>query len=235
VIDIHCHILPHVDDGAKSLEEALKMAEIASADGIEQIIATPHLSGWASVPDAVKDTYSNLNRCLVASAVPIQLKLGCEVAFPVQPDRARFLTLAKTRYLLLEFPYDHMPFNAGEVVFNLVAGGYQPIIAHPERNGGVLKHPEKLLALLDRSALVQITGDSITGMFGSDVQACARYLLKKRAVHFIASDAHSAVYRRPVLSEGLAAAANIIGTKEARKLVTTNPKAMLADEPVCGN
>jgi protein-tyrosine phosphatase len=232
VIDIHCHILPRVDDGAKSMEEALKMAEIAHTDGIDQIIATPHLSGYAPVPVAVKDTFFDLNRHLNAVASPLRLSLGCEVAFPVQANDARFFTLAQTRYLLLEFPHDHLPFNAGEVVFNLVAGGYRPIIAHPERNATVLHHPEKLLDLLDRSALVQITGDSIAGIFGPDVQACARYLLKKRAVHFIASDAHSAAYRRPVLSQGLALAAKIIGQNEANKLVTTNPASVLANQPI---
>jgi protein-tyrosine phosphatase len=113
--------------------------------------------------------------------------------------------------------------------------GLCPIIAHPERNRSILEAPHKLFNLLNQQVLVQITAGSITGMFGPDSRACARFLLRKGLVSFIASDAHDAGNRRPVLSKGVAAAGKIIGTENALKLVTENPETMLAGKPIKRN
>ena len=118
---------------------------------------------------------------------------------------------------------------------NLPGKGFQgliPIITHPERNPSVIRDPEKLFSLLARNVYVQITGDSLTGNFGHQIQECAFYLLKKGAVHFIASDAHSEKVRGPVLSEAAKVAEKIVGKENARMLVNDNPLAVILGKDI---
>ena len=232
MIDIHCHILPGVDDGALDLGQAVAMAKIARADGIAQIIATPHIRDRSMAPKVLSDGYGRLKDRLVQEDITLDIHLGGEVADYLNPSVCCLHTLNGTDYILIEFPADHLPFNAEETLFNLILEGLHPIIAHPERNGLVLKRPERLFKLLELPVLVQITAGSITGMFGPDVRACAHYLLRKGVVNFIASDAHAARYRQPVLSGGVAAAAKIIPQEKALAMVTTYPAAVLAGEPM---
>jgi protein-tyrosine phosphatase len=130
------------------------------------------------------------------------------------------------------FPHNYLPSNFKEILFSLALQGLYPIITHPERNLAIMKRPSLLFDMLHSNVLVQITAGSLTGEFGRDEQACASYLLRKEAVHFIATDAHSADFRCPVLSEGLQFAAKIIGKERAKKLVCDNPDAVLKDEPI---
>jgi protein-tyrosine phosphatase len=240
MIDIHCHILPDVDDGAVNLAESIKMAKIAQADGIAKIVATPHINGHSTDRPFCLST----NRQFFATgqgllihyfkklSIAVDILLGGEVA--VHPDlpEINLHTLNGTQYILIELPADHLPKNTADILFNLILKGLHPIIAHPERNRTILEAPDKLLNLLNPQVLLQITAGSITGRFGPDSRACARFLLRKNLVSFIASDAHNAGDRRPVLSKGVAAAAKIIGKNKALKLVTENPAAMLAGEPI---
>jgi len=232
MIDIHCHILPGVDDGAADLVEAVKMAEIALADGISGIVATAHIKEPLIDRQFLFTCHKMLTKCLEKRLIPVDIFLGGEVSIFIDSSVSKFYTINKTRYILVEFPDVHLSKNAGETLFNLIVNGFRPIIAHPERNSSILRKPDILFDLLNMQVLVQITAGSITGMFGPDSRACARFLLQKGVVSFIASDAHSAGHRRPVLSEGVQAAGKIIGKQEALKLVTTNPRVMLADEPI---
>lgn len=232
MIDIHCHILPGIDDGAADLVEAVKMAEIAFADGIVKIIATPHINEPSITGQSLSICYEMLIRSLEEKFIPVDILLGGEVAAHLDSSEFNLHTLNNTKYILIEFPAHHLPLNAGEIIFNLILNGFHPIIAHPERNSSILKKPDILFNLLNSQVLVQITAGSITGMFGPDTMACARFLLRKGVVSFIATDAHSAGHRRPVLSKGVQAAGKIIGKEKALKMVTTNPEAMLAGEPV---
>ena len=232
MIDIHCHILPDIDDGAADLVEAVKMAEIALADGIAGIIATPHIKEPLIDRQSLSACHEILKKCLEKKLIPVDIFLGGEVSIFIDSSMIKLYTINGTKYILIEFPAGHLPKNAGETLFNLIVRGFLPIIAHPERNASILKKPDILFDLLNMKVLVQITAGSITGMFGPDTKACARFLLQKGVVSFIASDAHSAGYRRPVLSKGVQAAGKIIGRENALKLVTANPKAMLAGEPV---
>jgi protein-tyrosine phosphatase len=232
MIDIHCHILPGVDDGAADLSEAVKMAEIALADGIAGIVATPHIKEPLIDRQSLSICHEELTTRLEKRLIPVDIFLGGEVSVYLDSSVFNFYTINGTKYILIELPSGHLPKNTGETLFNLIVNGFRPIIAHPERNFSILKKPDILFDWLDMQVLVQITAGSITGMFGPDTKACARFLLQKGVVSFMASDAHSAGHRRPVLSAGVQAASRIIGGKEALKLVTTNPEAMLAGEPI---
>ncbi|MEZ4485396.1 MAG: CpsB/CapC family capsule biosynthesis tyrosine phosphatase [Syntrophotaleaceae bacterium] len=126
--------------------------------------------------------------------------------------------------------HSHLPLNANEMVFELLLAGLMPIITHPERNPSILRDPNRLFSLVEAGCLVQITASSLTGNFGADSKDCAEYPLKRGQVHFLATDAHSANHRRPILSEGLQAAAALIGEEAAMRLVMDNPAAVLNGE-----
>jgi protein-tyrosine phosphatase len=216
------------------------MAKIAQADGIAKIVATPHING----PSTNRQFRLSTNRQFLAIChallihyfkklfIPVDILLGGEVAAHLESSEFNHHTINGTQYILIELPASHLPKNTAEILFNLILDGLHPIIAHPERNRSILEEPDKLFNLLNQQVLVQITAGSLTGMFGPDSRACAQFLLRKGLVSFIASDAHNAGNRRPVLSKGVAAAGKIIGKENALKLVTENPAAMLAGKPI---
>jgi protein-tyrosine phosphatase len=232
MVDIHCHILPGLDDGSPDLSESLKMAEIATADGITHIVATPHVKGDIHSPDFLEEQVQLLNVKLQRIYSPLQVLLGADVSAALPPEVQSRYTINNGPYLLLEFPHSHLPQNADEIVFKILLAGLKPIITHPERNPSIIREPRLLFRLVEVGCLVQVTAGSLTGDFGSDPQACSRYLLKKGLVHVLASDAHSSTYRRPVLSPACDEAAGIIGKQAARDLVTTNPAAIIAGRPL---
>ena len=227
MIDIHNHILPQIDDGAADLEEAIEMARIAGHDGIRHIIATPHLpaSGMTLAEIEKKTTY--LNVCLQQAGINVMVYPGAEIPVYMLDNENFRIGLAGSRYLLVEFSlYGMLP---GSVeIFNYLTGlGYKIIIAHPERNSGVLKNPAPLLNLLTPDVTLQITADSLTGKMGKEIMSMARYLLKKGVVTYLATDAHGIETRRPELSSGLKAAEKYL-KKEALNLVDNHPRKILS-------
>ncbi|MDX9787062.1 MAG: CpsB/CapC family capsule biosynthesis tyrosine phosphatase [Desulfobacterales bacterium] len=228
MIDIHCHILPGIDDGPSSIEASVEMAKIAATDGIETIVATPHVQEKTPSVSAIESALAALNERLKSEGIPIRVLRGADVPSHLNPADLRHRTINSTRYILIEFPHSHLPASARETLFNLSVHGYRPIITHPERNSSVIRRPETLLNLLSSDVKVQITADSLTGHFGADIAACARFLLKKGVVDFLATDAHSATYRQPVLSDAVRIAGKILGKAKAAQLVTTNPAAVIA-------
>ncbi|OEU53149.1 MAG: hypothetical protein BA871_01415 [Desulfuromonadales bacterium C00003096] len=234
MIDIHCHILPGIDDGSSSLEESLAMAEIAIADGIHTIVATPHIKGEVHVPQFLQQQVAKLNGVLNKRGYPLQILTGADVSAMLPPQEIAHYTINGTNYFLLEFPHSHLPHQANQMVFQMCLAGLRPIITHPERNPSIIREPELLFSLVDAGCLVQITAGSLTSNFGADSRDCAAYLLKMGQVHFLATDAHSPTHRRPVLSEGVSAAAAIIGEQAALKLVTSNPAAVVAGRSLDG-
>lgn len=230
MIDLHCHILPGLDDGPANYEQALAMARLAAADQISTIVATPHLS-YSALPflhERRQERLAILNRQLVEQAIPVTVVSGAEVAAGLPPAQLGEYTLNKSNYLLLEFPHTHLPLETRKILFTLQSNGYRVIIAHPERNPSVLKNPASLLDLLSEGIYVQITAASLSGDFGWSVQRCTKNLLRQGAVHFLASDGHSADKRKPLLSKAAEKAAKIVGAENARRLVYDNPAAVLA-------
>ena len=234
MIDIHCHILPGIDDGPSDIQESIDMAGIAARDGITKIVATPHIKNTLHSVSSIKDNIARLNKHLAERALSIEIVQGADVNAMLDVSLLKGYTINNTQYILVEFPHSHLPQSMKEILFKMMVQGYRPIITHPERNASVLKDPRILSELINAGVLAQITADSIVGNFGVDIQECSRYLLKKNMVKFIATDAHSSRYRRPVLSQGLKEAGKIIGKDKALRLVTENPEAVLRGKPLRG-
>lgn len=229
MIDIHCHILPAIDDdGPPRLEDVLEMARIAVADHIRQIVATPHIKNIVHSPDLIRERVARLNEELQKEGIGLEILQGAEVSAVLNTSILREHTLNGTDYVLLEFPHTHLPQNARQVVFDALMAGLTPIIPHPERNPSVVRRPELLIDLVEAGALVQITAESLVGGFGPEARACAAHLLRNKVVHILATDAHSPTWRRTILSQGVDAAAKIVGESTARRMVTTNPAAVIA-------
>jgi protein-tyrosine phosphatase len=230
MIDLHAHILPGLDHGARDWDEALQMCRIAVDDGITVMAATPHVS--EDYPNAIEPILAatdELRRRLADAAIPLEIVAGGD--YHIRPDLApeNVLTLNRNgRYFLLEFPYEVIPPNASAFVEVLVKKrGLAPVITHPERIYSLHGREARLETMVQKGALVQVTGESITGAFGPGCRQSAEWMLGKGLVHIIASDAHWADARPPLLSASRAAAARIVGEEAARKLVEDNPRAII--------
>ena len=238
MIDIHCHILPGVDDGPNDLEESLVMARMAVADGIQALVATPHsLNGvYSNHRQDILERGKTLKEALIEHQVPLILFVGSDVHFDAhllrKLETGEVLPINDGKYILLELPGQSVPQTIKEVLFELRVRGYFPIFTHLERNQVIQKHPEIVGDWVEHGAVIQITAQSLTGGFGRRAYICACRLLEKGWVDVIATDAHSADRRPPILSQGVKKAAEIIGPEEARKMVTLYPELILRNEPL---
>jgi len=232
MIDIHSHILPQLDDGARTLEESLEMARLAVEDGIQQMVCTPHMfNGLSSNPEPseVVDRVGALQEAVGREG--LRLLPGNEVHFTheildkVRTDRVTKLNLLN--YMLVEFPALSVPPGAAELFQELLANGVRPILVHPERNAQLQMRRSMVADLVEQGVYVQITAMSITGEFGTAARNCAESLLRHNCVHFIATDTHRGERRPPILSRGRDAAAEFVGSSAARKLVYDNPLAVV--------
>ncbi len=237
MVDIHCHVLPEMDDGAISLEESVAMCRAAAADGIKTIVATPHMfNGVCATPD--KETI-NQKIAMVTQACEGCVKIvpGGEVRYShevfeeVGDPGARF-RLNGGSYMLLEFPFRSMPPNVETAVFQILSAGVTPVIAHPERNLRLQERPAMLANLIERGAMAQLDAGSLTGSFGREAQSLAKRIVEAGLAHFIATDAHHQDRRRPVLSVAAAVAADWGGEEYARAMVEANPEALINDRPI---
>ena len=231
MIDIHCHILPGIDDGAPDLSASLAMAAIAAADGIQTIIATPHVGAEGLLSVAmINDGVDQLNSALQERGIALNILPGAEVQSHVAMALAEQYCLAGGSFFLLEFPHSHLPADAVNLIYNFTGRGLTPILAHPERNRSINSDPGELIPLIEAGARVQITAGSMTGELGPDAHACVQFLLKKKMVHFIATDSHSTNFRKPILSEAVKKAKKWLGKEEAHALVQENPMAIITQK-----
>ncbi|MFC1823330.1 tyrosine-protein phosphatase [Thermodesulfobacteriota bacterium] len=240
LIDLHCHILPEIDDGAKSLKESLAMAQQAVDDGIHTIVATPHtLDGsYQNTAPEVRLKVTELQRSFQENEIPLTLCVGADVhlcADLLEQIRAgEVSTINDTgKYILLEIPHQTVPARVKDEIFALKLNGITPIISHPERHP-IIQHDLRVLSeLVNMGALCQITAMSITGEFGEIAKVSAEKMLKRQLVHIIASDAHSPDDRPPILTSAVEAAAEILDNYNAAyRMVTDVPSAILAGDPV---
>jgi len=238
--DIHCHILPGIDlDGPGELEESLAMARMAAADGTRVVVATPH--GTQVTEQGGKDALARrveaFNEELRARGIDLRVVAGAEYLLSAELlEEARHgspMTLAGSRYLLVEIDFIQYPPYTEEALFQLQLAGFTPVLAHPERQAVIQERPELLAGLVERGVLSQITGASVLGSLGQLPQKSAEQLLKSNLVHFIASDGHSTMERRPpVMTESMEAVGRLVGEDAAHTLSVVNPEAILADAPV---
>ena len=240
MIDLHCHIIPGVDDGPQSLEESLSMARMAVEDGVHTLVATPHsLNGVFMNPiDEVILKLDALQDEFLGNHIDLQLYAGADVHIcpgmleKIDCGDAGTIGNGK-KYILVEFPSLMLPFGMKDEIFKLRLQGITPIITHPERYRFIHQDIEILIELIDMGALCQVTAMSITGDFGENVKHFSEILLRHRLVHLIASDAHSSHGRPPILSDALEDAAEVMGSyEEAERMVKEVPAAILSGSPV---
>lgn len=235
MIDLHAHLLPGVDDGAASLEEAVAMHADARADGTVAMVITPHQRHPRWPNESSERLAEQLAALGAAAGAALRLALGAEVYVDSglldEVEKGRVLPLAGSKYLLLEFPPQAVP-TARDVVHELGVMGWRPILAHPERVAPWAAEPASILRLADAGALVQLTAMSLTGEFGRRAQRCCRFLLDCGCVHFIASDAHDLERRPPRLRRAWEMVVHVWGEEVASLLFRDNPAAVLADRPL---
>lgn len=236
MIDVHCHLLPGIDDGPKTLDASLQMAEIALEDGITTVACTPHIYPGMYMNDkaGIEAACHAMQRALDDRGMPLKLVVGADVHLvPGLVDgirQGRVPTLNGSRYLLLEPSHTTPPPHFEDAVFNIIASGYTPVITHPERLTWVEGYYSVFGRLVAQGAWMQVTAGSLTGIFGSRAQRWGERFLQDGLVHVLASDAHSPTRRSPRLKPALALARQVLGEAEAAKLVFDRPKAILEDE-----
>lgn len=234
--DMHCHILPGVDDGAESLDDALVMAELAAESGVDTIIATPHcnLPGAARSnckSDELRDRFIELAAALRDARIPVKLLPGAEVlCTPSVPEllkKGRLLTLAGSDYLLVEFFFREAPDTMDELLARVAAEGVTPVIAHPERYAAVHRDPGVIAAWHGKGYVIQLNKDSLLGRLGRRAAASADWILAHGLAHIVASDAHSPLYRTPYMGEVRRHLEERYSPKYAELLLVRNPEAIL--------
>lgn len=235
MVDIHCHILPGLDDGPESFETSEAMAQMAIADGITHIIATPHSSAeYPFIPNLVKQRRDQLQemfdgRLTLATGCDFHLSFENLQEIRFAPER---FTLNQKNYLLVEFAEFSIPASLDQALHELQLAGLIPIITHPERNPLIRSQPERLLRWLRQGCYAQITAQSLSGRFGRSAQAISEEWLDAGAVHFVASDAHNASSRPLRLKEAFDELAKSRGEEVAQALLVENPLAAFEGNPL---
>jgi protein-tyrosine phosphatase len=240
MIDLHCHLLPGVDDGPSTTAVSLEMARMAWDSGTRTIVATPHMIGrYPTTPAQVVAGIARLRPELDRAGIPIEVRPGGEIALDFLPrmrdDDLRAATLGGGgRWLLLEMPFRGWPLHLPELLRDLEMRGLGAVIAHPERAEAVQRAPYRMHEIVGLGALVQITTSSLTGENGTLARRTAATLLRDGVAHFIASDAHSSGWRAPVLGEGLEAAARVLRATpdDLAWMVDEGPRLVIQGRPV---
>jgi Capsular polysaccharide biosynthesis protein len=237
MLDLHCHILPGIDDGAADWETSLKMARSAADDGITGIVATPHHANgrYDNEAASVRALTAELNERLREEGIPVTVYSGQEIRvhrdFLSSLESGRLLTVADTRYILIEMPASEVPKDMYELVYELRLLGMRPIIAHPERNAGIVRVPRQLRELVEAGAYAQVTSHSLLGAFGRGIEKAAWSLCRQGLIHFVANDAHHPVQRGFRLNEAYKQIGATFG-EEWASMYKRNARMLLHDEEV---
>jgi protein-tyrosine phosphatase len=198
MIDIHSHILPGIDDGAKTIEDSIEMAKKAVSEGIHTIIATPHHQNgkFKNIKSNILPLVKELNETLQERNVGLEVLAGqeCRIYGEILEDyrKGEILPLNQhSSYLFIEFPSSSVPRYADRLLYEIQVEGLTPVIVHPERNAELIERPDKLYKLVKNGAVTQVTAASLTGYFGKNIQKFSQQMLQSNLAHFIASDAHN--------------------------------------------
>ncbi len=235
MIDIHSHVLPGLDDGSPSLEESLRMVEVAAAGGTTDLVATPHANLQHRFdPGLVSRKLAELQ---AAARQTLHLHYGCDFHFYIDNIEDALANPSKYtvnhhRYLLVEFSDLLIPKTTAEVFSRMREAGIVPIVTHPERNFLLHRRLDEVAAWVEQGCLMQVTAQSFFGRFGSEVRSACRELMKRGLVHFVASDAHDSKDRPPRLDLARRHVARKYGAAVAERLFVTNPRAVLDGAPL---
>ena len=236
-VDIHCHLLPGLDDGPRTMDVSTQMCRLAQACGTAAVVATPHANHRFAF-DPVRTAEQCARLAAELDGAPC-LFAGCEVEMSLETMPAALrnpagYSLAGSRYLLVELMPTGIPPNLQGVFSRLLDRGLVPILAHPERNAQLQARPDKVGAWVERGCLTQLTAGSLTGRMGRRAQAAAVELLQRGLVHFVASDAHDLVHRPPRLLDGYRIVSEMFGPALANLLLVENPRAVVENQVIAG-
>lgn len=232
MIDLHNHLLPGIDDGAPDLDTALALARVAVQDGITHLVCTPHIhpGRYDNTPANIGSALATFTDALQTAGIKLrvaaaaEVRFGMEIMVGINQNAIPFLgEWQGNKVLLLEFPHGEIPFGAERLTNWLLQRNITPMIAHPERNKGLMRTPSRLKAFLDQGCLLQVTAASVAGGFGPAAQMLAHDLLEQGVVTILASDAHNLEHRPPKVTEGMQHAARIVGESRAEALVKHTP------------
>lgn len=238
LIDLHCHILPGVDDGSKDLQMSLDLAKVAVDQGITTSLLTPHhMDGEYTnhKQDVIKKT-NEFQNALNRANIPLrvfasqEVHLTGELMNAIAKDDVLFMDEAN-RYILLEMPHDGIPEYTADMIFDLTTRGITPVIAHPERNQGIQENPDKLYDFVKMGCLTQLTSSSYLGVFGKRVQALTEKIIKANLGFIFSSDAHNFRGRRYLMKEAFEKLEKEEGLRKAQ-LFNTNAKNIINGDNV---
>ena len=235
MVDIHSHILYGLDDGPETLEESVAMMRVAAESGTTDIVATPHADlRFTFRPEVVDEKIWELRR---VSGTTVAIHRGCDFHLYFEniqralEEPSRY-TINGKRYLLVEFSDLMIRESVSDVFHRMLSAGMTPVITHPERNAVLSGRLDGIRDWVEAGCRVQVTAQSFLGSFGKRARAAADDLMRRRLVHFVASDAHDAIDRPPALSEAYRHVARRYGKPCAQAVFITNPRAVLAGETV---
>lgn len=240
MIDIHCHILPGIDDGAKTLEDTLIMLKSAIDEGITTIAVSPHHNPeFNNERPLILEKVKEVREIVRVNQLPIEILPGQEVRIygNVLEDYAAGKLLTSTdqsHYMLIEFPSNHVPKYASELFYNMILKGLQPILVHPERNTGIIENPEILYNFIEQGVLSQITASSVTGHFGKKIQKLTFDIIEHDLTHFVASDAHNVTSRAFKMKDAFDIITDEFGFATAQTF-KENAEAVITDNTIYAN
>jgi len=235
--DLHSHLLPGIDDGAPDYETSLAMARAYVEQGVQCVACTPHiLPGlYQNSGPQIKAAVAELQKRLDDAAIPLRLVSGADnhiiPDFVAGLKQGRLLPLGESCYVLVEPPHHIAPARLEDLFFNILVGGYIPILTHPERLSWIESKYGVMTALAEKGVWMQLTSGSLSGRFGRRPRYWAQRMLEEGIVQILATDAHDTTRRPPDLAKGMREAERLVGAEEAQHLVVTRPLGVLMNKP----
>jgi protein-tyrosine phosphatase len=239
VIDLHCHLLPGIDDGPDTLDESLGLARLAVADGTSRMVVTPHMhpGRWDNARDTIAVQCAALQSALDEQNIPLRLgyaaevRLGDHIMSDLEQSRIPYYgEMDGYQIMLLEFPHGHLVPGSEALCRWLLENGVRPLIAHPERNRELMRAPDRLLPFVAAGCLLQVTAGSLLGAFGRQAESVSHRLLEQDVVSVVASDGHNATARQPVLSAAYHCVEQRYNETLARRLFIDNPERIAGSQ-----
>lgn len=238
MIDFHSHILPNIDDGASNIEETMLMLKEAKSAGFSSVISTSHfIEETYNVSSIKRDKIINeITKIIQLENIDIKIYNGSETYISNNLDKLLneniLTTINNSRYLLIELPMNNRVLFLDEVIFDLLADGIIPIIAHPERYSYIQESPNILLDLIKKGVLFQANYGSIIGQYGKRAQSTVKKLLKHNMIHFLGTDAHKSNNIYTKMNIILNKLERLIGKEKLEKLSTTNPTKVINNQKI---
>ena len=238
MIDLHCHILPGIDDGSKTLKESLEMARIFEQAGYSHVVATPHAvpgTTWMPKPEEIREQLRRMNQAIAKNGIKLKVLPGMEIALDPNIsdllDQGRVQPLAGTSYVLVEPPFQRLPLGWDQAVFNVLSRGFSVLLAHPERCAQLSAKPQLCDKLIESGVYFQVNWDSFLGHHGHTAQKMAIYLAGKAYIHCLATDSHDSKSRNAIQVQRTAETVEeLIGPRNLQLISRENPIRVLRNE-----